>query len=780
MTGISQSIWKHVKQEGMALSDMAKHHSSKVNHRMIRHLTLSALVLASIQTSAVSVYANEMSADNHDSEAAVQIFRYKGDTDPDESKTGTNAAGASADQISASSGTKTASTAAASENTTAEDDLHFVSIKGGKTTDKNYANDGATGTDSMVIGIGSSSSGINSTVIGKNNSLERNLNGANDSVVVGTNLEVKGIHNAVFGTDYDNYDHRETKVAGDQNTVLGVGNVVGYTTERHGTEWTYTKLSDHGDDANVVVGMNNTSNGGSIVVGTSSTAGDLGTSLGHGNTIDGKQWGLALGNWLTVKGEGAVAIGGAGKWAQTTVDGSYAIAVGANTNAKSDYTISMGYGSNAEDVCAISVGYKSRAAGAKSIAMGLSSAAEGVQSIALGAGATASVNNGIALGSLSAADRGTANVVGWDPDTDNPSTATSAVWKPTGGEFSVGNYAKGVTRQITNVAAGTEDTDAVNVAQLKRAMKESADARKVINERINKDEGDSGTDTKIDAISGKYDKSNKELNLTLTDSTGKTINGRINMEDLVSSGSGVAKDTRNTVAAGDHVTIQEGTGANKLGGIEYKISVKADGKVEENNNGLIIGSTVYNETRVSADGSYVKKSNTAGENLTALDMQVKRNADGITSLGDSVYDLNNRVGEMDDRINKVGAGAAALAALHPLDYDPKDKWDIAVGVGSYKNASAGALGLFYRPNERTQFNVGWTMGDNRNMFNAGFSVKLGRSSVYAGYSKADMVQLITRQKDEIADLQATIGEQKKEIQRIEEKMNVLMARVEKN
>lgn len=66
------------------------------------------------------------------------------------------------------------------------------------------------------------------------------------------------------------------------------------------------------------------------------------------------------------------------------------------------------------------------------------------------------------------------------------------------------------------------------------------------------------------------------------------------------------------------------------------------------------------------------------------------------------------------------------------------------------------------------------------MFNAGFSVKLGRSSAYAGYSKADMVQLITRQKDEIADLQATIGEQKKEIQRIEEKMNVLMARVEKN
>ena len=758
MIGISQSIWKHVKQEGMAISDMAKRHSSKVNHRMIRHLTLSALVLASIQTSAVFVYANETEAS-------------------------TNAAGASADQTSTGSGTKTASTAVASENATSEDDLHFVSINGGKTTDENYANDGAKGTGSMVIGIDSTATGGNATVLGNHNTVSGDKGYGNNGIIAGQGLNVQGINNAVFGTDYHNGDDfRGTRVYGDQNTVIGLGNTVGYTvTEKNDGNLSYTPYQkSKGEDQNVAVGMNNVVNGGSIVVGTSSTAGDLGTSLGHGNTIDSKhQWGLALGNCLTVTGEGAIAIGGAGTYAPTTVNGSYAIAIGAKTNAESAYAISLGYSSNAENVCAISLGYKSNAAGAKSIAMGLSSAAEGVQSIALGAGATATVDNGIALGTLSAANRGK-GVSGWDPDINSSSTDTSAVWKPTGGEFSVGNYAKGVTRQITNVAAGTEDTDAVNVAQLKRAMKESADARTVINDRIAKDEGNSGTDTKIDAISGKYDKSNKELNLTLTDNTGKTIKGSINMEDLVSSGSGLTKDTRNTVAAGDHVTIQEGTGENKFGGIEYKISVKADGKVEENNTGLISGSTVYSETRVSADGSYVKKSNTAGENLTALDMQVKRNADGITSLGDSVYDLNNRVGEMDDRINKVGAGAAALAALHPLDYDPKDKWDIAVGVGSYKNASAGALGLFYRPNERTQFNVGWTMGDNRNMFNAGFSVKLGRSSAYAGYSKADMVQLITSQKDEIADLQATIGEQKKEIQRIEEKMNVLMARVEKN
>lgn len=94
----------------------------------------------------------------------------------------------------------------------------------------------------------------------------------------------------------------------------------------------------------------------------------------------------------------------------------------------------------------------------------------------------------------------------------------------------------------------------------------------------------------------------------------------------------------------------------------------------------------------------MKVSNTAGENLSALDNQV-------TSNTQSINYLNGRVGKLGDRINKVGAGAAALAALHPLDYDPEDKWDFAAGVGNYRNATAAAVGLFYRPNERTMFKL---------------------------------------------------------------------------
>lgn len=134
--------------------------------------------------------------------------------------------------------------------------------------------------------------------------------------------------------------------------------------------------------------------------------------------------------------------------------------------------------------------------------------------------------------------------------------------------------------------------------------------------------------------------------------------------------------------------------------------------------------------------------------------QLKDVESKVDSNTQNINYLNGRVGELGDRINKVGAGAAALAALHPLDYDPEDKWDFAAGVGNYRNATAAAVGLFYRPNERTMFNLGWTMGDNRNMVNGGFSLKFGKSNKYIKYSKAEMASVIDKQSREIAELKA--------------------------
>jgi len=98
---------------------------------------------------------------------------------------------------------------------------------------------------------------------------------------------------------------------------------------------------------------------------------------------------------------------------------------------------------------------------------------------------------------------------------------------------------------------------------------------------------------------------------------------------------------------------------------------------------------------------------------------VQENRQNITQLGNSLNKLDNR-------INRVGAGAAALAALHPLDFDPDDKWDFAAGYGNYRGANAAAVGLYYRPNEDTMFSVGGSFGGGENMINAGVSLKRGR------------------------------------------------------
>ena len=104
-----------------------------------------------------------------------------------------------------------------------------------------------------------------------------------------------------------------------------------------------------------------------------------------------------------------------------------------------------------------------------------------------------------------------------------------------------------------------------------------------------------------------------------------------------------------------------------------------------------------------------------------MNEQVINNSNAIVNLG-------GKVNELDNRIDKVGAGAAALAALHPLDFDPDDKWDVTAGYGHYRGENSVALGAFYRPNEDTMFSVGGTIGNGNSMVNAGISLKVGQGN----------------------------------------------------
>lgn len=234
--------------------------------------------------------------------------------------------------------------------------------------------------------------------------------------------------------------------------------------------------------------------------------------------------------------------------------------------------------------------------------------------VALGHNTDVSTEGGVALGSGSKATVA-AGEVGYDILTNAPSTDTSATWKSTVSAVSVGDVANGATRQITSVAAGTNDTDAVNVAQLKR------------------------------------------------------------LHDM--------------------------------------ISVNA-----------------YNTVNVQGDVTNLKKD----------------------------------VSRLDKRVNKAVAGSAALAALHPLDFDPDAKWDFAGGYGHYHNGNAAALGAFYRPNEDVQLSVGSTVGNGETVVNAGLSVKVGahsnvsRSRVAIGKEVLELKKTVALQNAQIQKLTALLND----------------------
>ena len=557
-------------------------------------------------------------------------------------------------------------------------------------------------------------------------------------------------------------------------------------------------------------------NGGMAIGANSNADGETSVALGWGSNISASNYAAALSPFSSaVNSEYGLAMGtkaavktspyGMAMGALSSVDDSeYGAAIGANsTIVNSNYGVVIGTSATVKDAD---------------------------NAVAIGVSSSAAVKNGVAIGAFSKADTA-AGVSGYDPSTKAASTDTSAAWRSTVSAASVGDKTKGYTRQITGVAAGAADTDAVNVAQLKKAVAGAADGNDTLVGGSNglslsgKTLSMSVKDTAGNEVKGSVDLSSvadgndklvsdnnalslngNKLSMSVKDTAGNEVKGSVDLSAIAGqidtnttytmSGTQNAdntttitlkgsdgkenkvtvatKDTRNTVKAGENVTLD--TAANTFGGTEYTVNVKADGKVENGNTKIVSGNTVYHETHVKNDGNYVKKENSAGDNLTILDKQVGKNTTNITNLGNTINNLNGKLGNLDNRISKVGAGAAALAALHPLDFDPHDKWDIAAGFGNYRNASAAAVGLFYRPNERTMMSLGWTMGDDRNMLNAGISVKLGRGDVYTRYSKVEMANQIKDLKEKNDKMQAENKEMRSELDELKAQVAALAAK----
>ena len=693
---------------------------------------------------------------------------------------------------------------------------HYYSVEDKGYHAGNYNNDGAKGGMALAAGAGAAANGTASAVTGAFSRVDGNGINGFTSGFQGATSSVYGTFNVVgakSGVDFD----------GVANSIIGVAN----KTENANASLIFGAGNKVTNSYRPVNGFN---------AGPLSNA--LQKAIGTGDTDDMIN---ALGDLVKDSGGSVLAIGGANiaDYAQL----SKLVGVGnkliGTAGHESKYNMIDGYLNTGKNINHVSVigsentvedtddvlvlGNKRKLSGAGgSIILGsgdnpITTNVSDVVSIGHNANVTAA--GGVALGSSSVAsvDKG---VIGYDASGTDHSNDTTGVWKSTAAAVSVGDATGNtkVTRQITGVAAGAADTDAVNVAQLKKAVAGAADGNDTLVSGSNglslsgKTLSMSVKDTAGNEVKGSVDLSSvadgndklvsdnnaltlngNKLSMSVKDTAGNEVKGSVDLSAIAGqidtnttytmSGTQNAdntttitlkgsdgkenkvtvatKDTKNTVKAGENVTLD--TAANAFGGTEYTVNVKADGKVENGSTKIVSGNTVYHETRVKNDGNYVKKENSAGDNLTILDKQVGKNTTNITNLGNTINNLNGKLGTLDNRISKVGAGAAALAALHPLDFDPHDKWDIAAGFGNYRNASAAAVGLFYRPNERTMMSLGWTMGDDRNMINAGISVKLGRGDVYTRYSKVEMANRIEVQNKRINDMESELEELKAQI-----------------
>lgn len=267
--------------------------------------------------------------------------------------------------------------------------------------------------------------------------------------------------------------------------------------------------------------------------------------------------------------------------------------------------------------------------------------------------------------------------------------------------------------------------------------------------------------------------------------TGITINGK---EYAISNG-GTGGGAGAPVSGGDNIKVTGSSDTAYIVSLENDINLKKDKKETtisiHGSDGTISASNQIKAGGVTISGKDAEGNATDTVNglknkewggdyqyvfgQAATEDQLFKATDGLAEqIADNslaISNLSSEVSRLDNRIDRVGAGAAALAALHPLDYDPEVKWDFAAGYGNYRGANAVSVGAFYRPNEDVMFSVGGSMGGGENMVNAGVSFKLGSGSGLTT-SRTAMARELAAMKDTVAAQNAQIEAQAKQIEEL--------------
>ena len=573
-------------------------------------------------------------------------------------------------------------------------------------------------------------SGLSNTVVGTAN----RTNNSNGSLIFGagneitnsiTNIDAGAITPGLFGGPSS-----VTKLSEDVRNLVKDNKSGGSTLAiGGGNKADYTQLTS-------MTGVNNT------VTGTAGNVAKLNYVTGYNNTITNASNNIVMGNDHTITADNTIAIGGLSSGETRSV---------ANTTT---------------------IGYDAKA----------------------------SVEGGVALGYKSNAtvDKGAA---GYDISTKAASTDTSSTWKATASAVSVGDVANDVTRQITSVAAGTNDTDAVNVAQLKKVETKistvEADAKKhttvVAGANTTVTSGtnaNGGAEYKVavnkdlvEMSSANFGKATDDVRARIDKDSARFFNGSenigvtpkgIQIENTdtleqanftkygmyASEGSKTVYYTTNGISAGDQIINNVKAGVADTDAVNVSQLKRVQDQIAASTSVTTVTAGDHIKVTPTVNGNTHDYKVSLADDIAG---QITNNTTNINKNTNDIKNIKGDLSKIDKRVDKSVAGAAALAALHPLDFDPDAKWDFAAGYGHYRSGDAAAIGAFYRPNEDVQLSVGSTVGSDETVFNAGLSVKVG---AHSGVSRSRVA--IGK---EVLALKKTVAEQNAQIQKLTTLLN---------
>ena len=637
------------------------------------------------------------------------------------------------------------------------------------------------GVYSTTIGTNSFTNGTVATTTGALNVISSNYDGTNSDTAGVKNFgaTINGSLNSIeSATAANNYSGLSNTVVGTANRtnnsngslIFGAGNEItnsitdidagAITPGLFGGPSSVTKLSE--DVRNLV--KDNKSGGSTLAIGGGNKADytQLTSMTGVNNTVTGTAGNVAKLNYVT-------------GYNNTITNASNNIVMGNDHTITADNTIAIGGLSSGET---------------RSVA----------NTTTIGYDAKASVEGGVALGYKSNAtvDKGAA---GYDISTKAASTDTSSTWKATAAAVSVGDVANDVTRQITSVAAGTNDTDAVNVAQLKKVETKistvEADAKKhttvVAGDNTTVTSGtnaNGGAEYKVavnkdlvEMSSANFGKATDDVRARIDKDSARFFNGSenigvtpkgIQIENTdtleqakfdkygmyASEGDKTVYYTTTGISAGDQIINNVKAGVADTDAVNVSQLKRVQDQIAASTQVTTVTAGDHIKVTPTVNGNTHDYKVSLADDIAG---QITNNTTNINKNTNDIKNIKGDLSKIDKRVDKSVAGAAALAALHPLDFDPDAKWDFAAGYGHYRSGDAAAIGAFYRPNEDVQLSVGSTVGSDETVFNAGLSVKVG---AHSGVSRSRVA--IGK---EVLALKKTVAEQNAQIQKLTTLLN---------